>query len=477
MRLSLLLLLLFFTLLCNFSFCDEEKGKGSGSEHIEILLRKLEIDDYVVRSATLNRLFYSDDKRIPAAVEKVFKSTSDEDCRYWCACLLLKTGSEEAKKFLLKGLRSESERHRYHAIAAFGRAKEKSVLDELKEAFKHDPVPQVKTVAAYALANLQVEEGYQFLKEKVKDHSWLSQDMAAVLLGWLKRDDSKTLLEELFKSIPSTDVDRKGIKICAAWGLAHFGSEEAKLYLVEAGHDSLTAQVGICEVGEPMIEPLLKVLKENSSASARRNAATLLGILGNAEVIAPLAAALKDPTYSVATAAAIALGYTMHKNAVEPLASLATNPEANTILRHSAVKALAILRLDSCIEPLTKLLDGSACKKKDDKSQISLRENAASALAKIGSEDAVKPLCAVLSNKETPLALRKSLCWTVAEYRISAAVPTLVEILKEEDPEIKKYAASALRVLCGKDYGTDYEKWKSFLEDGSQKSLLPFIRK
>jgi len=457
--------LLLSLLVCSTVFCEEEAKKEQDSGHIERLLRKLEIDDYVVRSATLNQLFNYDDKRIPPAVKRIFQTTSDEDTRYWCACLLLKCGDEEAKKFLIKGLRSESERCRYNAVAAFGRAKDKSALDEIRDSFKNDPVPQVQIVAAYALANLGFEEGYNFLKEKVRDDNWIAQDMAAVLLGWLKKEDSKPLLEQLFKSISSDNTERKGVKLCAAWGLAHFGSDEAERYLVEAGYDSLTAQVGICEVGKPMIDELLRALKESQSPAVRRNAATLLGILGGADVVKPLEEALKDRTYSVASAAATALGYSMHPDAVQPLAKLATNPEANIILRRSAIKSLSILHFDSCIEPLSRVLDGSSCKKKDDDSLLRLRENAALALAQIGTETAIKAFCSVLSDKNTPTKLRVSLCWTIKQQRISSALPTLVELLKEDEESLKKAAYDALKEISGKDYGTDYEKWKMFLAE------------
>lgn len=434
---------------------------ADGEDRVARLLRKLRVDDYIMRSATLNALFNYNDKRIYHAVKEVFRNTTEDDVRFWCACIMLKSGDEDAREFLLKGLRSENERHRYHALAAFGRAKDRSVIDELKDAFKHETVPQVQTVAAYALANLGFREGYDFLKRKVKDDDWLAQDMAAVLLGWLKTDDAKPLLQNLFGSIPADDKGRRAVKICAAWGLAHYGVQEAKRYLIEAGYDSLTAQVGICELGEQMIPILKEVLKETTSAAVRRNAATLLGILGGREVINSLTEALKKTT-----AAAVALAYTMHPDAVQPLAKVATNPKANRVLRRNAIKALGILRFDSCIEPLKKVLNGEAFKEneKDSRSSIRLRECAVFALGEIASEDAVKALCDSLK-KEKPPALRKSICWVIKKQRLLSAVPTLIDLLEEGEEGVRGAALDALRSLTGRDYGTDADRWRELLKN------------
>jgi len=452
MRVFLLVLLslLFFPPV----FSDEKEDR------VGLLLRKLTVDDYIVRCAALNALFGLNDERILPAVRKVFKTATDDDIRFWCACVMLKYGDEEAKKFLLKGLRSESERHRYHAVAAFGRAKDRSALDELRDAFKHETVPQVQTVAAYALANLGFEEGYRFLKDRVKDGNWLAQDMAAVLLGWLGRDDAKPLLRELFESIGADDKERRSVKICAAWGLAHYGDAEAMRYLVEAGNESLTAQVGVCEVGKPMIPVLVDILKKSSSAAARRSAAVLLGVLGGAEVVKPLADALKRTT-----AAAVGLSYTMHPKAVPPLASVATDPNANKVLRRNAIKALGTLGFNEAVPPLKKVLAGAAFKKDEagSRSALRLREYAAVALGEIGSDAAVKALTDVLTNEKNT-SVRRSICWVVRKNRLTAAASAVLQLLKENNESLRRAAHDTLKALTGKDYGTDYKAWKEFLE-------------
>ena len=452
------LLVLFSVVFSLPLFSDEEE------DEVGLLLRKLTVDDYIVRCAALNALFGLDDERILPAIREVFNSATDDDIRFWCACVMLKCGDEEARKFLLKGLRSESERHRYHAVAAFGRAKDRSALDELKDAFKHETVPQVQTVAAYALANLGSEEGYRFLKDRVKDANWLAQDMAAVLLGWLGRDDAKPLLRRLFESIRAEEKERKNIKICAAWGLAHYGDVEAMRYLVEAGSESLTAQVGVCEVGKAMIPVLVTMLEESASAAARRSAAVLLGVLGGGDVVKALADAMERTT-----AAAIGLSYTMHPKAVPPLASVATDPSANRVLRRNAIKALGTLAFDTAVPPLKEVLTGEAFKKDEARSRsaLRLREYAAVALGEIGTEAAVKALTDVLTNEKNT-SVRRSICWVVRKNRLTAAAYAVLQLLKEDDEGLKKAANDTLKTLMGKDYGADYEAWKEFLEKRSR---------
>ncbi len=445
---------------------DRASGAGEAEKKaaLERLKKRLELDDYLVRMATLNGLFERASAELLEPVRRVFESTDDTDCKFWCACIMLKLGDKKAYKFLLKAFLSESERERYHAAAAFGRARvaDAEVKRRIEELWRND-VEQVRTVAAYALASVGDERGYAFLMEKVRDSKWPARDMAAVLLGWLGREQSKPILRKGFAA--AKDASDKNLPICFAWALSHYGDADAQKYLLEAGHGNLYAQMGVCEVGRPMVPHLIKALK-HQKPSVRRNAAMLLGLIGDAEAVAPLTKALSDGTYSVACAAAVALGYTMHPAAVAPLAALVADKKSNSTVKRRAMQALAVLKDDRGVPAIRSVLFGEAVRDKGAASRR-LRENAAAALAEIGSSSAVAALLAFIGDAAQTERLRTAAVDYIRRASLKSAAPALVEIMDGAPRKLKAKIVQALRKLTGKDCGDDPAKWRKALKSSS----------
>lgn len=438
-----------------------EKNFQKNKEWFKRLIRRLEIDDYLVRMVTLNFLFECGDRSALGPVRKVFKTTKDTDQKYWCACIMLRLGDRSAKKFLLEAFLSENERERYHAAAAFGRAKfkDKQVLTRIDELWRNDPVPQVKTVAAYALAALGDKKGEKFLLEKLKDEKWLARDMAAVLSGWLKLQSAFDVMKKLWPKVKAED---RKLAVAFAWGLAKFGHKEAMKYLVEKGAEGLTGQMAICELGPPMVPLLVGVLKDKKmGASVRRNAALLLGLIGDEKALKPLIEALSDKVTSVATASAKALSYTMHKKAVPPLLSLASNPESNLILRRAAVNALATLKDPSAIPALRSILLGESVKSRGA-AAIRLRDASAAALAKIKHKSSAEALSSLLLSKSTPQRLIRASLYYIRKHnrKEKSILSAIIPLLEHKENRIKNEAHKTLKMLTGLDLPCERKKWE-----------------
>jgi len=452
-------------------FVPEDKQKADKQKEaekkarIKRLIKRLEVDDYLVRMATLNALFECNDRSVLEPVRRLFATTRDTDQKFWCACIMLKLGDKSVKKFLLNAFLSENERERYHAAAAFGRAKfaDKTVRARVEELFRNDPVPHVKTVAAYALCAIGDKKGEKFLLEKLKDANWLARDMAAVLCGWLKLKPAYKILKKLWQQIKAED---RKLAVCFAWGMAKFGDKEAMRYLVEEGSEGLTGQMAICELGAPMVPLLVCVLQnKKKAASVRRNAAALLGLIGGEAALEPLKKALSDKVTSVACAAARALAYAMHKDAVKPLAAVASNPKANIVLRRAVVAALAITRDPNAVPALRSILLGESVKQKGAVARR-LRDSAAATLAKIPHPAAEKALADFLSSKKPPQRLlRATLFYIRKNKRKSKTLLTaILKLLSSEDDKVKKDAAETLKKLTNLDGGSDPKKWQQLLK-------------
>jgi len=452
-------------------FVPEDKQKADKQKEaekkarIKRLIKRLEVDDYLVRMATLNALFECNDRSVLEPVRRLFATTRDTDQKFWCACIMLKLGDKSVKKFLLNAFLSENERERYHAAAAFGRAKfaDKTVRARVEELFRNDPVPHVKTVAAYALCAIGDKKGEKFLLEKLKDANWLARDMAAVLCGWLKLKPAYKVLKKLWQQIKAED---RKLAVCFAWGMAKFGDKEAMRYLVEEGSEGLTGQMAICELGAPMVPLLVCVLQnKKKAASVRRNAAALLGLIGGGAALEPLKKALSDKVTSVACAAARALAYTMHKDAVKPLAAVASNPKANIVLRRAVVAALAITRDPDAVPALRSILLGESVKQKGAVARR-LRDSAAATLAKIPHPAAEKALADFLSSKKPPQRLLRATLFYIRKNKRKSKtlLAAILKLLLSEDDKVKKDAAETLKKLTNLDGGSDPKKWQQLLK-------------
>lgn len=137
-----------------------------------------------------------------------------------------------------------------------------------------------------------------------------------------------------------------------------------------------------------MAVPEFVTFLRNENSSVRRNAATILGKIGDSVAVKPLIRVLlKDTKWEVKYRAAIALGNIGDPRAVEPLVKALNDKDPTA--RDGAVMGLGKIKDRRAVEPLISTL-------KDPKTYV--RKRAAEALGNIGDLRAVEPLIVYLSN-------------------------------------------------------------------------------
>jgi len=105
---------------------------------------------------------------------------------------------------------------------------------------------------------------------------------------------------------------------------------------------------------------------------------------------------------------------------------------------------------------------------KDEERNVRLDAvKALKALGEIGDKSAVKPLIAVLKDKDG-LVLLYAIA-ALGEIGDKSAVKPLIAAMKDEDGSFRQEAGEALRKLTNQDFGEDYEKWQEWWEANKKK--------
>jgi HEAT repeat protein len=216
------------------------------------------------------------------------------------------------------------------------------------------------------------------------------------------------------------------------------------------------AAIALGSIGDKRaFEPLLSVL-ENMNESIRGPVASALGELGDKRAVTPLIAALEDDDFSVRLEATRALGDIGDVRAIEPLVEVLNDKSEE--LRVRAVHALG-----SIGEPaLVKLVEALGSHYEDVKLE------AVRCLGYLRYKAAIPRLIEALIDKNGDRYWRVSVIYALGEIGEPAVEP-LIEVLKDEDNDVRYLAADALKDITGKDFGEDYEKWKEWREKNKPK--------
>jgi HEAT repeat protein len=209
------------------------------------------------------------------------------------------------------------------------------------------------------------------------------------------------------------------VRRIAAQGLAHGRGEEAVSALVEAVRERhrdpsvLNAALTALNQSDQDVVPPVVALLAAPDADVRTYAALALGQLDDPRAVPALLRALEDADANVRYHAVEALGRLRAREAAQPVAAVAESRDF--YLAFAALDALAAIGEPSVASRLLPLLD-------DDL----LREAAAGALGRLGSEEVIAPLAALLDHPETSAAA------------VASALATLYRRFEES------YAAGAL---------------------------------
>ncbi len=258
---------------------------------------------------------------------------------------------------------------------------------------------------------------------------------------------------------------------------------------------------GLRQFGSRAVEPLIAAL-QGDDPSIRANAAIALSFANNSRAVPALIKALQDEDPMVRSQAALALGTIREAAAVEPLLALLEDEEP--LCRSNACSALGWLGDDRALDPLLAMLGNDESPRvrtnaaqglgRLENKQVfepllhSLRNDpdwmvrgaAASALAEVDKERAVEPLLEALSLKDAPPPedagethqvterllnedcdpventrvisqwerererYLQSVVFALSNLRETRAIEPLIEMLEDENPQIRRVSARIL---------------------------------
>ena len=118
-------------------------------------------------------------------------------------------------------------------------------------------------------------------------------------------------------------------------------------------------------------------------------------------------------------------------------------------VRCDAAVALGEIGDERAVEPLIEALKDKIA---------SVRRAAAQALGEIGDKHAVRPLIQML--KDRSVLARRASVEALGKIGDKRVVEPLIKVLRDENHSVCKAAAEALRRITGKDFGTDYGRWR-----------------
>ena len=196
------------------------------------------------------------------------------------------------------------------------------------------------------------------------------------------------------------------------------------------------------------LEPMLKVLANDSYAPAREAAAQGLGYLGSAKAAPVLAEALSDPDKHVRRRAAAALETVPADAVVERIADAAKN-DKEAIVRSYAVRALG------SIGPQPLVISALARATEDTNSEV--RQSAAEELGHLKAGQALEPLVGLFNDPDEDV--RWAAVRAVGDLRDERATPYLVKAIEDEVPQVSNAAERGLQKLgIGKRKGLGFDR-------------------
>lgn len=192
---------------------------------------------------------------------------------------------------------------------------------------------------------------------------------------------------------------------------------------------------------------------EWESFQVRNAALVALGRCRSAEImldVSQLKQRLADPVVDVRKATALRIGQTgIGELKTELVQIMKGDTEENKDVRRAATQSLGELADVSTTVDIIEVLN-------TDENHVEIRRDAALALGKIGTDQAVSGLIeklTTLHEAQTARGLRIDAIKALGEAKNVNAVPLLERILKDEDAEIHFQAAAALFEITGKGYG------------------------
>lgn len=306
----------------------------------------------------------------------------------------------------------------------------------LSKALQNRKEPRLRREAAEALGSMADARAVEPLIAALND-TWepvrktAAESLSKIDSHWRTAGATKKFIQRFIAGLKDKDVSvRRG----AADALGVIGDASALEPLIAALIDGTVHETVVealskidpywftSEVGKKSVLTLVAALK-GGDWRVRGPAAKTLGIVGDAQAVEPLIAALKGDSL-LRKAAAEALGRIGDRRAIEPLIFALKDTEG--YVREAAAKALGMIGDPRAVGALIAALEEESIYNSGD-----IPEAAAEALGRIGDVRAVEPLITALKQKS-------GLAWKASLEALSIigdvrAVEPLIKAFKHKD--------------------------------------------
>jgi hypothetical protein len=188
----------------------------------------------------------------------------------------------------------------------------------------------------------------------------------------------------------------------------------------------------LVEAGEPAVEPLIKVLS-SKDPEIRENAAITLGKIKDERAIDPLIKLLTDEEWEVESAATSAL-VEIGEPVVEPLIFILQDKNEDVFLRMKVIAVLAGIKDERAIQPMIRVL----------KEEPELQADLGYHLGLMG-EPAVEPLIQLLDDDDPEVRVRAA--EALGRLGDDRAIGALTDALSDKDETVRVFAKTGLESI------------------------------
>jgi HEAT repeat protein len=246
--------------------------------------------------------------KAPLAADQIARLTKaldhyDPVVRAGAARVIGRLKIAESGDALIKAVNDSQADVRYASMRALGAIGEPRAIKSLSEQLAYYKKGEGAWSALDALARIGSPATVPVFRERLQDKDPFIRRAAIEGAGRAGDAESASILER-----SATIDDAPMVRLAAAFALQKLGRNYAARVVDLMGSDKLIAQAQeyLAELGPAMVPTLIPRLQE-PDVNVRAAIADVLGVIGDASVVAPLEAAAKDRDPSVATAAKRAL--------------------------------------------------------------------------------------------------------------------------------------------------------------------------
>jgi HEAT repeat protein len=421
-------------------------------EATEPLIEALKDESVVVRSEASKALGVIIDRR---AVEPLIEVIADEDewvtVRANAVTSLGNIKDERAAVPLIDALESGITAIRGNAVVALGKIKDKRAtmpIIQILEDEKEDDT--IRANAISSLGSIGDIRAVNALIAALNNGALSIRQNAAVALGDLAANAAVEPLMAIVVNV-NEPVD---LRANAAEALGKIGDMQAASLLRDRLGDyneSDAVWKKVAHAAEELrvtgVPVWVSERARDTWEAAGLRFAAFMALTGSLEHLSVMLEMLDNSTKEIRSGAAIALGKTGSKEAVQPLIDKLQN-DGEEIVRRDSAKALADLADPASEQALIKAHQEDA--------KESVRIESAIALGNIAGQDGVAALIKTIQDTSIAKNIRCNAAKALGTAGKDEAIPALKECLKDNIGDIHFEAAEALRKITGQSFG--YER-------------------